>query len=450
MIAIIIILIVCLCILSVFIFHKFHKGPIMTELIINKTWFKSDPPKIKTIESSNNVIKFIELETDNGAEYVRKIGTDILNNLYEKFTHSLALKANLHKQKMLDFFVNRKRDDYQTKFYKEAGEELGENGYEKIILLDSMMEVYVYLYIEFKKILPEKVIDFVGQIGCTFAFVKDDYCKDTKDVIIMRNYDWMTKIFVNSPVYIITFKQFGVKSIGFPGMIFTVISCINKDNVWCSINNATYSLGFSLVQEGYNITNRIFTLLKESSTALELGEKIKNEPFDISCFYFAGDKDGVIGVSHKGDLSTGKYEFTQKDNMDVVANRVTNSMWDDQKDSKAYANDSEHRRKHIIDLLNKYKGKLDDELVCQIYQEPLFNDKGEYSQGATIYERKQKIQDLTMYQIVFNIYTNEIYIRGNYPKNYKAKSTRNGSPLLKNFLCLSSGRLPAKQTHRAK
>ena len=128
-----------------------------------------------------------------------------------------------------------------------------------------------------------------------------------------------------------------------------------------------------------------------------------------------------------GNSEKGKYEFSpdcqqfpNTCNMDVIANKVTNPMWGEIMDPKAYGSDSDKRRYNMMSQINTFKrlkGRIDDKLMCHMLQEPLYVGDGQYGPGCTLYVRRHSNQDYTMYQCVYNATTGRLYVRGHYRFN---------------------------------
>ena len=293
--------------------------------------FISQRPVIYELGNGNDSVKFINLKSDmTGADYVRLVTPDAINQTYNQYMKTLnAARWLININEMIDKFVSRTRPQYQTQFYQEMAQALSgsyEENFRKVIMIESTLESYVYMYLQLEeKHIPASVIDKMGNLGkfkigkktvnnifsqhpegypsfeagCTTGFAKGDYTKN-KDVIIFRNFDWMTHGYWNIPLYIFKLEKYNVTTIGYPGMVFSVLSAINSNGVWTNINNASYTLGFSLNFKQPNITTTMFDLLKTSPNANILARKIRDQPFDISCFYFAGDSKGMTAVAHSG------------------------------------------------------------------------------------------------------------------------------------------------------
>ena len=95
-------------------------------------------------------------------------------------------------------------------------------------------------------------------------------------------------------------------------MVFSSLTAINKYGVWCSFNNALYSVGFNLIHNIPPCVTDIYFKLKEATNAKLLYNKLINMDYDISVIYFSGDNLGTYAVAQKPKVLTVP-EFTPQD-----------------------------------------------------------------------------------------------------------------------------------------
>ena len=361
-----------------------------------------------------------------GADYVNAVGREEIDRMHDKYYKTVRFPGwlpNVHLKDLIDKFYDKPRSAYQTEFYwemapliiKRAGEKTDEDVVKRLVYMDCMWESYIYIYLilKDKDHVPEALVNAFSRLGCTTGLVKNEYTKDGK-TIIFHNFDWMTKGYEELPLCITYFEKFGVTQIGYAGTPFNVIAAYNKRGVWTNINNATYSLGFRINWNLPAISTSVFTLLKDANNAQELGKSLMTHNYDIACFYFGGDKKGLLAVVSDG-LGTQRYEYTLNDDMYAVANKSVNLEWGNDADTFAFASDSDDRKRNMELLFTRFKGRINGKMMCRMAQEPLYMKNGQYGTGCTEYIRRHKNQDLTMCQMVYIPEDGVLYVRGQTP-----------------------------------
>lgn len=438
--------------------------------------FDTPNPIIEDFTGNNKYLTFIRLETTNGREYVQKIGKDTLMAMYkalfiDPFYQRYLISKGKHKEQ-IDFFINKlllpaahSYSEIVIQYYKEMASELTglpiettpvtnryswneefRKYFEGIVLLDTQLETFVWMYIYMTQDLhlPAELVDYFGVIfghkkknttldvsGCAFMSASAPYTKG--DTIIARNFDWMTPLYDNRPLTAFHHVQDGILSFGYPGMVFCTLSAINKHKVWCSFNNLSYSIGTFLQPNLPIISTDMFFRFKRSTTARELYHEYLDANFDVSIIYFAADQKGSYAVGQRpGPQQTKVTEGTPDDKAFARANKVLNPIWYKKglADPNGWGSDSLHRQVFMMKQLHDNKGHLDDTRFMHIFQEPLHADdlipgdtarKSPYGKGPTFYVERGKVVDHTMYQCVYNANTHNLYLRGhsylepNYP-----------------------------------
>jgi hypothetical protein len=443
-----------------------HYASILPENTI-MTKLKNEPPLgFDTIEpvvydfkGNNEHVVFIDLVDGTGQEYVRKVGKDnlqlVYNNLFVKPFYEKWLIGKKKKEEEVMFFIKKLNlpaaapyKETIVTFYKEMCAELSglpieptditeidswnpefKKWFEFVILLDVQLETYVWMYLHMINDLniPKSWVDAFGTMGknCSFMNAKAPYT--TGDALIARNLDWMTPVYDNIPLHVFHHTKHGVITMGFPGMVFCTLTAINKHNVWCSFNNLSYSLGTALSQNYPSVVTDMFFKVKEAKNASQLNDFMNAINYDINIFYFAGDQTGVYCSAQKvmKDKNFKVTEGTPENKIFARANKVLNPLWYANKlaDPTGWGSDSVHRQTVMMKQMIDNKGKLDDKLFMHIFQEPLHTkdlipgdnskDAEPYGKGPTLYVHRGHNSDHTVYQCVFNCNTHMLYLRGN-------------------------------------
>jgi len=253
--------------------------------------------------------------------------------------------------------------------------------------------------------IPDWIINAVT--GCSFLSATGSATVNG-DTIIGRNFDWMTNLYDNKDVLCLHFVQDGIMSFTFPGMVFCTLTAVNKHKVWCSFNNLSYSVGVSLAKDLPTITTDMHFRLKNSTSASELHKEFKDATFDISIMYFTADSNGAYCVAQKPKVRK-ITEGSPSDTIFARANKVINPAWYKEgiADPNGWASDSLHRYCVMMKQLHDNEGSINDKTIMHILQES--------HKGPTLYKKKGKNEDHTIYQVVYNANTHKLYIRGYSP-----------------------------------
>ena len=406
--------------------------------------FVTNKPIVKPYSDNNEYVKVIELTEGTGYEYVQKVGKDNLQIMYDKLYKKPFYEKWISQKKKnqeVSFFINKIKNSPNAnsiiKFYTEMAIELAsepdikeadmeminsnknlKKWFDFVIMLDVQLEAFVWLYIYLTKDLhiPKYLVDYFGNIGktnaCSFLTANKNYTQAGNN-IIGRNFDWMSDSYDGIPVYVFKHKQFGVTNIGFPGMVFSTLTAINKEGVWCSFNNLSYSLDIALKDKVPPVVIEMFFKLKDSKTANELYTSMLETDYDINIMYFTGDTNGTYCVAQKVEepINYKVTEFNNENNIAARANKVIVSIWYHNKlaHPKAWASDSLGRQTIMMKQLEDNKGKLTTNVMCHILQEPLYTNPT----GPTLYKAEGKNADHTVYQCVYEPYTKSLLMRGN-------------------------------------
>lgn len=401
--------------------------------------FKTNPPVIRDWSGANDNthVKLITLETEDGAEYVQKVGKDkmitLFNHIFGQpfYVDKKEEEAHFFVKKLMRPEANAYRDNV-VKYYKDITTVLSDGKIEPsgienfeqwnpdfrkwfdiVLLLDMQLETFFWK-------------DKQQSNNCTFINTKPPFT--TKDALIGRNFDWMIKFYDGMPMHLFYFKNHGIMTMGFPGMVFCALTAINKNKVWGSFNNLAYSIGVSEEPQYPSITIDMFFNLKNTKSAHDYYNYLNKVNFDISVFYFVGDQTGAYCMAQKPrPLGEANFKVTEGDASLIAfarANKVLNPLWYVKKiaDPNAWASDSLHRQVYAMKQLIDNKGKIDDKVLCHILQEPLYvgdltpddtNPELTYATGPTLYTARGKNLDHTIYQCVYNATTHMLYLRGN-------------------------------------
>lgn len=418
--------------------------------------FDTAIPVVYNFKGNNEHIVFIDLTEGGGQEYVRKVGKNslqlIYNNLFVAPFYEKWLISEKKKEEEVMLFINKLNlpaaalyRDIIIKFYKEMSSELSglpieptditkmkywnpefTKWFKFVVLLDVQLETYVWMYLHMVNDLdiPASWVDNFGK-NCSFMNAKDPYT--TGDALIGRNLDWMTSIYDNIPLHVFHHTKHDVITIGFPGMVFCTLTAINKHKVWCSFNNLSYSLGTALSPNYPSVVIDMFFKVKEATSAYQLNEFMNAIDYDINIFYFAGDHNGVYCNAQKvmKDKNFKVTEGTPEDHIFARANKVLDPLWYANKLAvpDSWGSDSAHRQTRMMKQMIDNKGKLNDELFMHILQEPLCKadlisgdnskDAEPYGKGPTLYNQRGKNDEHTVYQCIYNCTTHMLYLRGN-------------------------------------
>ena len=150
------------------------------------------------------------MKLGTGNEYVQKVGKDnilkLYNNIFIEPFYEKYLISSCANKKRLDLFKQKiqlsEHSDEIFNFYKEMADELSikdnvsfDEWYERVILLDNQLEVMVWVYLYLTKTLhiPSFLVNTFGN-ACSFMTHKN---------LIGRNFDWMSEVYDNFPVYVV-------------------------------------------------------------------------------------------------------------------------------------------------------------------------------------------------------------------------------------------------------
>ncbi len=267
---------------------------------------------------------------------------------------------------------------------------------ENICLLDQYMEYGMY---------ESKLHSFSG---CSSGL---SWGKDSIDgnMYTARNMDW-AESFLPLPITLLVKKpkggDFKSASVSWPGMVAAWTS-FNEKGVYFDLHDGTSMGGQIIAVNRASTLNVTVDLLSESNSLDSLLAKINSNLASVSHIMTVADEKRAASVE-RSSLGGNRYRTESGDSIAVV-NTFLSPDWGI--GIRETLSNSLNRYKNIEYHLDKNKGKVDDQVLRDIFDLRLFNEDGTLKKNGGPTKPTVQDVDLTNYQAVCDIKNRKIFMK---------------------------------------
>lgn len=181
-------------------------------------------------------------------------------------------------------------------------------------------------------------------------------------------------------VYNPTDGSIPVAQIGYAGQMDT-LTAMNREGLFTEVNDGTVSGGRDLNSNQLVVTILPFTFLLDSATMDSLDAAIVTARADYAILYNVADKN--TAYSYEWSISDVKRRAPDADGLMVATNHFLDPAWNSPEPA-GDPYDTIARRKNLLALGEKYKGRFNPEAMMALLDLPY--DKGGVTRDWTIYE----------------------------------------------------------------
>jgi hypothetical protein len=171
-----------------------------------------------------------------------------------------------------------------------------------------------------------------------------------------------------------------VAQIGYAGQMDT-LTAMNRAGLFTEINDGAVSGGKDFNSNKLVVTILPFTFLLDSSTMQQLDSAIGTARADYAILYNVADKN--IAYSYEWSIDNVRRRLSDADGLMVATNHFLDPAWNSPEPEGDPYN-TVARRKNLLALGEKYKGKFDPDVMMAVLDLPY--DKGGVTRDWTIYE----------------------------------------------------------------
>ena len=267
---------------------------------------------------------------------------------------------------------------------------------ENICLLDQYMEYGMY---------ESKLHSFSG---CSSGLAWGNDSVDG-NMYTSRNMDW-AESFLPLPITLLVKKpeggDFKSASVAWPGMIAAWTS-INENGVYFDLHDGT-SMGGQIIAINRPSTLGVTVdLISESDSLDTLLAKVNGTVASVSHIMTVADEKRAASVE-RSSLGGNRYRTEVGDSITVV-NTFLSPDWGI--GVRETLSNSLKRYKNIKYHLDKNKGKINDQVLRNIFDLTLFNQDGTFNENGGPTKPTVQDVDLTNYQVVFDIKKRKIWMK---------------------------------------
>lgn len=244
--------------------------------------------------------------------------------------------------------------------------------------------------------------------GCTSGL---SWGKDSIDgnMYTARNMDW-AESFLPLPVTLLVKKPKGgdLKSatVSWPGMVAAFTS-FNEKGVYFDLHDETSMGGQVIAVNRTSTLNVLVDLLSESNSLDSLLAKINSNLATVSHIMTVADEKRAASVE-RSSLGGNRYRTEQGDSIAVVNTFLSPDWGIGVRETLSH---SLQRYKNIEYHLDKHKGKVDDQVLRDIFDLRLFNEDGTLKKNGGPTKPTCQDVDLTNYQAVCDIKKRKIWMK---------------------------------------
>jgi hypothetical protein len=254
----------------------------------------------------------------------------------------------------------------------------------------------------------------IGAINsCTSIAVWGKYTRDGK-TLTLHNFDSPSIIrgLFNKFGIVILFKPTdGSNSLMGPGLPGTVsmIDLLNSKGVYTEVNNAAGSAGSVVNLNNPEITMQFTNLMFEVENNREYAKRMLAVKASYPLILMSA---GAMKAQYLEMSFNDAKAVDGTDSVVASANQFQNRDWGFLTPGGKAAWHSDIRRHNFLKLADKNQGKIDEKVMMQIADAPLFNNDGTYSNGASVLELVGDTKEqVTVWQVITHPADNLMWIR---------------------------------------
>ena len=326
---------------------------------------------------------------------------DTWNVLVEK-----GIKAGVITDDIISKTADRAYSTASTRnkeFYKGVAEG---SGWElnKVIFLDQVMEFGIY---------QSKLHSFAG---CTSIMAWGEHSEDG-GMYTGRNMDWSEEFNQFPTVLTVRIPNDGsykFATTGWPGM-YCPFTAINEKGVYLDLHDGTSMGGSVVFIERPSILNQLTDFMSESPTMDALVARLNSNLLSASMILSIADENGA-GSMECSSLAGNRLRTEQGDAIAVV-NTFLGETWGLGK--RETVSNSLRRYANMNDRLAENKGKVNDQVVREIFDLTLFNPDGTFKENGGATKPIKQDADVTNYQMVCDINKRLVWLKTPSPDYFR-------------------------------
>ena len=262
---------------------------------------------------------------------------------------------------------------------------------DKLVMLDQSVTLTV-LYLE-------KAFGLKGFGACSCLSTWGDYTTDGKTVV-GRNFDWLN-------LFIRCSKAFGVivlqpndgnietAIVGYAGWL-NALSGMNREGLFMETNSGLNSAGIKVYSNRSPYINEHLNMLLDSEDIEVLKRRLFSTRPHAGILVNIADEN--IGYCFENDCNQTLMRKASKPGLLVTSNEFRLESWG--LPVRESGTHSVRRFDNLNALAQKYKGKINPQIMMKILDEPLHLGGGKFGNGATKPTLEPNDEDVTVHQII--------------------------------------------------